>query len=632
MKKIYWCAVLLALINCIPYTKVPALSDVPLAPVKTEWEKYGAYYEYNELFIETTYVWNPFMSGPQTKYVINKRLRILTTDGAKYASVNVQYYAPISVFKLAMKDSLGQQVTLNTAKIRSEYDKTGILLFPKVTAGCQLDINIVFSELQSLSYVEYGFYEEIPVLQGKFTFSYLRNKYQYEIKTYGAASERRENENPDAVMGKFTQCSWLQQNLLPPSRISYMKSIYETEPRVSVVFRKFYTGDLFQSEQEIYTTWEKLAESYSNNLLKTSFFQSSSKLRKKAHELTDGLKSDFDKADAVLKWIQENISYKWSYARAINPDKVFEKREGNMGEQTFLLREMFREINVFKDIIVTRARNRGGFDPDFVTPVSLSIPLLIAEIGGKSYIAYPFYRGAKLGEYPSTFFGVKGLSVERKEIAALPEPFSRQWNGTFSYELGLGQDSTAQKLKVTFVDYWAYDVRTDLVAVDKENTKEIFQKMLTNLGLSNALKSCIVQHLDDRGSPLTVEIEFESQGQMIKRKDQKIMKLDHLFGSYFSFYDSSRTSSLTVDLNQVIMEEITIPKKSGISFETHIKCDPISNPLFSVSCQTRETDAEYYFSRTITIKKTEISAEEMRRLYPDIARLKQIEESYLVIR
>lgn len=632
MKKICLCAVFLTLINCFPYTKAPSISDVPLAPVKTEWEKYGAYYEYNELFVETTYSLNPMMSGPQTKYVVNKRLRILTNDGAEYASVPVEYYAPISVFKLAMKDSLGQPVSLDIAKIRAEYEKEGVILFPKVTAGCQLDINIVFSEYQALSYVEYGFYEEIPVLQGKFTFSYLRNKYQYEVKTYGAASERRVNENPEEVMGKFTQCSWLQQNLLPPSRISYMKSIYETEPRISVVFRKFISGDLFRSEQEIYTTWEKLAKSYSDNVLKASFFQSSSKLRKKTHELTDGLKSDFDKADALLKWLQENISYKWSYARAINPDKVMEKREGNMWEQTFLLREMLKEINVYKDIIVTRPKSSGGFDPEFVTPVSLSIPLLIAEIGGRDYIAYPFYRGSKLGEYPSSFFGLKGLSVEKKDIALLPEPFSKQWNGTFSYQLGLGQDSTSQKLTVTFADYWAYDVRTDLVVLDKEKTKEMFQKMLTGLGLSNALKSCTVQHLDDRGVPLTVEIDFETQGQMIKRKDQKIMKLDHLFGSYFSFYDSSRTSPMHVDLGQVIKEEITIPRKSGISFEAHIKCDSVSNPLFTVFCVTKDTDAGYYFSRSITIKKTDISAVEMRKLYPDIVRLKQIEESYLVIR
>jgi transglutaminase-like putative cysteine protease len=612
MGKTFLTAACLTLINCVAYLKLPTIEEVPSVPVITEWEKYGAYYEYDELFIEVS-------NYPKTRYAVNKRIRILTSDGAKYASVKVPYYAPIRTFKLFMKDSQGKQVALDVAKIRSEYDDKGVILFPKVTAGCQLDISIVYSALEALSNAEYNFYEEIPVYQEKFGFSYDRGKYEYNIKTYNIGAGQHE-ENGSVVPGaeRFVQYSWLQRDQLPPSRIAYMKNVYERVPRVSVALSKI-------SNLDIYSTWKKVATMICDNLAKYSFFQPGSKqLQKRAHEVTENLKSDFDKADALLKWVQENISYKYSPLESIYSDKILKKREGNMWEQVYLLKEMFKEIHVYKDIVFTRSRNNGGFDPEFVTPASLSIPLITAEIGGKVYMAYPFYRGAKLGEFPATFYGIKGLSIERKEVVDLPEPFSKQWNSTFSYEIDLvSRDSIEQKLTATFADYYAFDMRTDLVMLDKEKTKVFFQKLLMSFGLSNALKSCTVRHLEDRGKPLTAEIGFATPGKLFNRKDRKVMKLDHLFGSYFSFYDSSRTSPLTVDMAQVLKEEVTIPKKNGISFEAHLKGEAISNPLFSVAYLTKDNDADYYFSRTITINKVEISAQEMRRLFPDIVKLKE---------
>ena len=618
---------------CVPYsTNIGLLDDVPLEPVRAGWESYGAYYEIDDLFIETAYMWSPVMEGPQTKYVVKKRVRILSDLGTKYASIEVPYYALLSKLIIAMKDASGKSVALNTATMREEYRKTGVIVFPKATAGCVLDVSAVFTSMGSITSFEFSFWKEIPVLKSDFTFSYQDDKYTYEFKTYGDKCESRADNAPKAVMGKFTQRTWSRRDLLPPPRIAYLKNIYETVSRVSLVMRGYSIGQVFAPEKEVFASWNKLAESYNKYLFATSAFQSSQKLEKKVLDLTRDAAGEYAKADAILRWVQDSISISGDDSKNINPDRVIEKREGSIWEITYVLKEMLDKINCFSDIIVTRGKHRGGFDSSFVTPMTLSIPVVVAVCGKKKFVAYPFYRGSKLGEYPASFFDCKGVSIQNGAVEPLPPPPGRTWKCSFAYTLDVRADSISQSLTARFSDYWAYDMRTDLASVKDETITEYFQKMLTNFGLSNALLSCDIENLGERGTPLTARLTFATPGQYIQRKGQKLYKLDHLFGSYFSFYDTSRTSRFTTAMDEMISEEIVAPKRPGFSARFYMTCTAIDNPLFRVTCEEQQNEREYRFSRTLHIKKSDLSAEQMRLIYPDILRLKEIGDSYVVFK
>ncbi|MBN1129856.1 MAG: hypothetical protein JXA71_12765 [Chitinispirillaceae bacterium] len=620
------------LISCTPYSKFSTLSEIPAGPPKTDWKKYGAYYEIDDMFIECSYAWSPVVEGPQTRYGVKKRLRILTNDGVKYASVPVPFYAPISKFVISMKDSSGKAVSLDAYAIRAEYRKTGVIVFPKATAGCVLDIYIVFSVMKAVTSFEFAFFEEVPVLRSTFTFSSMNNRYTYAFKTYGEPCQHRVDHSPQAVMGKFVHQVWSKERQLPPPRISHLKNIAETVSRVSLVMRSYSASQVFSSQRDIYSGWNKLSESYTKYLFRPSLFRSSASLKKKTKELTEGSRNAFDKADALLEWAQNNITLNDDDAKSIDPDRVLEKGEGNLWEMTFVLKEMLQQIGCFSDVIVTRGKHRGGFDPEFVTPAVLSVPIVIARCDKKNHVAYPFLRGAKLGEYPASFFDLKGLSLEKGAVATLPEPPARSWNCMLSYRLEIVSDSIAQSVTAEFSDYWAFDLRTDLAVMKKEMIKEYFQKMLTNFGLSNALISCDVQNLEKRGEPLIAQLSFATPGQYIERKGQKLYKLDHLFGSYFSLYDTSRTSRFTIPLDELICERITVPKRPNTACEFHITCDAIDNPLFRVTCEEEENEHEYRFTRNLHIKKGDLSAQQMRLIYTDIQSLRTINESYVLFK
>ncbi len=617
--------------GCFPYVKIPYITEIPASAVRTDWSNYGAYYEVNDLTIETTFFNSGFAAGAQTKYVVNKRIRILTADGARYGSILVPLYAPITDFIAVMKDSLGHTVDLDLVGMQEQYEKNGMVVFPKAAAGCELDLTIAFTNMnQAFSSFTERFYEPIPVLSGHFTVSYLASKYLYDFKDYrGEQNDNFSSSSSHPEDGKFISRTWSVNNCLPASRIPYLKPAQETCSRVAVVLRQYYTGGLINAPTDVYSRWEDLAKQYKKFLLKTSFFSSDSKLLARTHELTDHLGSDSARADALLEWVQENITYSKSTAHAINPDKVLEKREGNMWEMTLLLKEMLQEINLYSDIVVTSPKTLGGFDPDFVTPGSLGIPVIIAEAAGKKYIAYPFMRGSKLGECPSFLLDLKGLSLERGYTVPLPQAVHLK-TCTLSYTLQPDRDSVGQILVGSFGNQWAIDMRSFLLSKTPDETRSYFREIMASQGLSDAITSCSVTHLHDRGEPVVARIELASSNGLIRRKEERILQMGTLFRPHFNLYDTSRTSPVFVESDETIKEEVIILKQTP--FECHIPSVSISNPLFEVSCDEKNSDNRYYFSRTIKIKKGEWSQVQMRAIYPDIAKMNDIKEAYMVMK
>ena len=141
----------LFLLACIPYpysleegvgSSVP---DLPAAvqPLETEWGKYGAYYEFDDFYARSADLWGTV----QTKYVVNKRIRILSVEGEAYASVYIPLHGSIATFIVSLTDSLGASVPVDSEKIESEYERSGLVVCPKTTPRSRIDIQIVQPDL-----------------------------------------------------------------------------------------------------------------------------------------------------------------------------------------------------------------------------------------------------------------------------------------------------------------------------------------------------------------------------------------------------------------------------------------------------------------------------------------------------
>jgi hypothetical protein len=524
----------------------------------------------------------------------------------------------IDAFELRLWDSTGAEVPLKTYPIRGEFLESGVVLFPNVTPGCVLALRIEFKTHAPVTYHEHWFSGDIPTVRARFTFSHLDN-FSYEFKSYGPL----EPGSPGRT-GKHLRRVWEQRDILPRARIEHQGSPDLTEPRVSLVLRSAFG-------RTVHAKWSALVKQYAKQLLKTSFFGTDRRLAALTDSLTEGLESGVEKGDAIVRWIQDNLSIKNSPLGSINPDEVVKRRQGNMWEITVVVREALRRAGITTDLLVTRPHTLGGFDPDFPTPAVLTVPLVVAEVGDMEYVAFPFRRGGRLGDYPIAFGDLEAISLRTGTTRMVPPPRSKTSYTIATFLLDLAEEGTSHSLQLEYRGYLAYYMRGYLMDMKEEDITEGFQKVLTGFGRSNALTSCTVRGLPRYGRPLIANITFENPGQVIERKGTVRVSLEPLFGTHFESYDTSRTTPFVYNMEHVDSVTVRITKPAGKSVSVSIPCEPVDNELFSVRCGSEDEEEVYEFGRSVAINAVRVEAERMRGLAADIASVNAIEDSYVLV-
>ncbi|MBD3319924.1 MAG: hypothetical protein GF350_02395 [Chitinivibrionales bacterium] len=612
-----------ALFACAPFSEPRLLLDMErIDDDRAEWKKYGAYYRIDELFVEASYFDAAgYVSGPVNRYIVNKQLRILTTEGTQYASVPVRRYGwDIEEFHCALFDSSGRKRPLNSSKIRDEYMKSGIVVFPTVSVGSLLCIYIEFESNAAIPFFEHWFSCDIPVETGRFTFSHL-DKFEYDFKCYGGLQKGKIRP---AETGEHTWHIWTVDDILPRARIDYQAPYDVTEPRMSAALR-------YAFERPVISDWTDLTDGYEDHVLGKSYFNSTRALREVVDSIAEKNAFMYEKADAVLAWAQENISYEWSGLESIDPDEVLAKGKGNVWELAVVMREMYEHLGLETDVVITRSREYGGFDEHFVTPSVLAVPLVTVTIDEAEFVAFPFRQGGTLGEYPLEFFDLKCLSLETNKPRLLPGPVSRKSYFNYSFIIDLAKEPPHHTLEIGFKGYSAYYMRTLLLPLQPDKIKEAFQKTLANFGTSNRLIEFDLVDLDKRGEGFFANITFDNPMQSISRKGQKRIGMSHLFRSYFASYDTSRSSPFYSSHESMSTESVRILKPPGSTVECSFPCRECENDLFSLTCTTNESSLEMSFSRLIDIKKHELEPQEMKEIYDDIVSLNKIEEANVIV-
>jgi hypothetical protein len=587
-----------------------------------QWREYDAYYLCDEMFIEASY--STLFSGPVNKIIYNKKIKIITDEGTSYGTVAIPKLSEnINRFEVELKDAAGATVPLNIEQLKTEYLRKEVVVVPNVTPGCELSVCVAFTAAFMLPAFEYYFSRDIPSVVSTFTFSEY-SPYHYEFKSYNIETDA----TVETVWTKGQQRSYRYHtyqlhNVLPRKTLAFQESIESKEAKVALVLRNAFSKPAIAN-------WNDLTNGFAQTYFRICYTSDEKKLM----ELTAGIRKKkntlFDAADSVLRLIQTFHLCDETEECKCNLTTMLESRKGNLWGITALLRKLFMLLGAEVDILVTRARDNGGFDKDFVTTSSLKVPLLVVTINDTPYVAFPFKRGGKLGEYPTVLEGLYALSFTEKQPVLLPPSTAGYSRSALSYQIKVKDDLPQQAVDFTMYGSLAYDTRSLLGSVDLEKQNESFQRWLTQLGTSNAMETCHIYGIDEPGTPLRTHITFSNADQFISRGKTTQIKLSNLFERYFESYDTFRVDDVVI--SRPIEDSVEIKLIAGkAKIKPVFKCNSCENALFSVKCdQSRKKDT-LLLHRIVRIDSARISAEEMKRIYPDILNLNRIGESSVTV-
>ena len=613
---------ILSLNSCVT-TLPPLMVGQPQEDaVPEKWMEYGAYYEYDELRIFTEVLYPD--RGWESSYHVNKKLRILNRKGLKYGTIEVpKYGGTIADFVVTLWDPSGSEVALDLDAIREKYNQTGKIVVPKVVAGSQIGIKIVFGEDNLIYSHERWFEKEIPVRNARFSIFFPTNV-MYECRAYGRVAPVEHKR-----YGGHYGYTWDVKNVLPEDDVYENRWYIDKEPHVMARVKSWY----WQQFQYRAPGWKKMARQAEAFYLSPATFTFTSGMKDIVENVTRHKNDGYEKADAILAYVQDEISLAYQKNvrfKSIDLNKLLRERNGNSFEIAVLLKALYKIAGFRADLYMTRPLNWGGFDPDFPCWQQMDFPLVVVHVDGKPLVAFPNERLMALGEYPFEFHDLKALNIENGKMEPLPKStysnakrsslavlWPDKWEDTHSWEfIYSGVFATFLRNKM------AYRNTTDL-------RKEYFRSLIRRYDKANELKDLTPMTVERQGD-INVSLGCRNGVSKTERADLSHYSLKPWFSRYFTDYDDSRMVNYTNEMTLVYEDSVLVKKDKNAQRRFSFECENLDNPLFCSECSQKQTSDGMLLSRKLTVKQADLTPEQMQGIYPDIVKLNRIGESYFV--
>lgn len=630
MKKTVWffLAGLFFILSCTDIKPVPVSITGTGQPIDFEkYEKYGAVLEYDDYRIKAEF--SPY-NGCETFYYINRKIHILNQRGVEYGTIDLRNQdGELLALDIEVISKTGIKESIDLESIKEKYEESSQIIIPKVEPGCQILLKLTFIESDPLYNEEYYFERNIPVIKGRFSLFY-RNNFKYDYKTYGALASQDFKDS--SLNGFVVDCDNIfpQKGFsIPEANIHFRAWRHPKSPKVFLRLKKLTYGrhDYFRA-----SGWETISRKYNELLLSPSLFSSKERIDRLTREIIKPAASDFEKADKLLEYIQDNFTIDGvtdisSYS--IDTDSVLSQKRGNSLEIAAIFREMLTAAGFSPRVYASRPSHEGGFDPDFPSWWQVWYQFFVIPVDGKDYLAYPYIPKLRLGEYPFFMADEKALNLETGKIESPPASADR--NATYASEAKLSLSYIGQAHNWTFQygNQLAILLRRDISEHSRLGIKERFKKILEAYDEHHELNMAILKNIE-RGKEIEVLVGYQTNGLKTEYNGKAHITLKPFFKKYFTDYEKYNETNYSNPLEFVINESVLIQKNEYRNVQVIFDMEKIENSLFSVEYAKDIDEKQIRVSRKLTLKEITLTPQELRFFNSDIQKLNRISESHLI--
>ncbi|MGL1933580.1 MAG: hypothetical protein OCD01_01095 [Fibrobacterales bacterium] len=588
------------------------------APVDpTEWEKYGAYLEYDEKYVE--YGKKIFMSNRYSyRYVHRQKLVITSQKGTQYGTLYFNNNKKgLSKFNIKVVGPDNQLIPQDIGALKRSYKKEGKVVLKNVTPGVVIDIHIEHTHSVQLWVGELLMAFKIPVKEASFHFSHHTSS-DFKLKGYGGIGKSKVTYSHG-----FTNRVYRKANLMPISNLSNTKPLDVIAPRVvfTVSFISGYRSVGLES-------WSDITKEYEDYFYGRTYFSSNNKINRVVEDLSKG-KSNEETVDAILKYVQDNITLKSMKLKKIDPDEVLQSGETNAWGIAAFTAEMLKLAEIEYSVFLTRAHSELGFDPRFINPMACQIPLIVVH-GEEDYPIWPYWKGSIAGFIPLDYDGLSGVRITDGRVKKLPE--SNLAKSSILHEIDAHPfDDKNDSITITWDGITSMYLRSNIPHFDEEDKVEFVQKYLTTLDKANAVRNVLFTNSDVRESKFVSEAQFNNKTPLIKKKRKEMKNLGGYFMGYYEGYDADRSIDWVTNIRSIMTEKIAIATgKKKVTYK--FACKEVDNDMFVVTCKKKKKRRELILTRTVVEKKGVFKAAYMKSIEGDIESLNQIKESWVTRR
>ncbi|MBN8706070.1 MAG: DUF3857 and transglutaminase domain-containing protein [Bacteroidetes bacterium] len=409
--------------------------------------------------------------------------------------------------------------------------------FPQVAKNCIIEFNYTVTKNNPFVHDEWMMQSYLPIKKNIFELMAPRILVIDEVKGGFGWTWRYKPYNfidmPDVV----------QKNLINPSGSTLdakfvnswvLEDVPAFEPEPQMPDHDLYKGYMKFTKGE-FKSWDDVADWYWSNYY-IGMNVVSDEIRKKATELTTGLKSEEEKIQALYNFAQ-GIRYVSLYLgngglRPHEPKTVISNSWGDCKDKATLLLVLLKAIDIESFPVLALTRDDGRIDPSFPSYSFNHMILKVKAPSGKIYWLDPTLQFAPLNEIPSSLEGMNVLVVYSEKsgkIERIPSSVAQDNLVKIDQIVSLvGGDSTQFNVAITFKGDENYEYRSFFKDKTPKEIDDYIKSMVIGDMGNIRVKSWSHSNLDSINVPFRFNFTFSTSGAAVRQGDLLLLYADPL--------------------------------------------------------------------------------------------------------
>lgn len=583
--------------------------DVDPAPPELEraWEEYGWYVVDLRYSFSTRPSLQGTYRGPVSYAHLYLVAKALAPGASRLSSLEIPgWNRSLHSMEVTLIDSSGKAAALDQERIREGYSGNGVVSLPRIGKGDRVAVRITQGPFSVLDHWEYSMHGPAPIHRSTFEFVHpMRLPYHY--KGYnGLAAPRRSKRRQSNVL------SWTAENILPMPDLPYLDAM-GARPRLVI-------ASASDEEGRGFPDWSAVAAHRERQWFGRTTLNRTDSARSKARELAPPGADDPGRARALFAFVRDSLEYRADTPPELDPDQVLGTRQANAWQAASLLEEMCVSVGLDAEIVLTRDRERGGFDPLVVNPNAAWEPLVLIKAGDREWAAYPQDPAYGLGDYPPGLSGMPALSLRTRSVRALPEP-ARPVALLAERHVVRLDSASKRRLVLEMEGPFASLARSYWFAREWVDTLDFCRSFLEAVGFAETFQSCRETDLTNREAPLRLELDAGPAAVRALAPDTAPASgdaasprwvLEAPFSRPAWFYDSARTEDYHFPYEQRRRQTLVLEGAGRLPLEIDIHCPDADAPAVHVECEKGREDGKPAFTREVLFRKGRFEASSLR--------------------
>lgn len=436
--------------------------------------------------------------------------------------VNLQIIHPDGTRNVFSKSDL-------TRETASEGRQAYKFAYPRVVKGSQIEeqmeIRVKFGVGRPPIYQDIPLQYDIPCLKAQFSFAYP-DWWRISVKKIG----------PDRTVQTQTQYLAREHKKVIRCTRTDVPAI-EDEP-FSPFFKEMAEYLEFEithleigsSIYDAPKTWNDFASRFKRYVMdKDAKF--SMRVQRTARDLTENLDSSLEKLEAIVSYVQEEIST--DADETGNFAKVLKEKRGDAPTNTALTQRMLSAIQIPSKFILLHSASDGYFDETFVSQHQLYLLALMVQIQDKTYVVFPYMKGLPVEHLPRPFQGQKALAITMGGSAEFLEtPRGNQFENAVdeTFDLTISEDGKIKvkerKMLYGAEAFWA---RSLLKEMKDEEKDELLERLMTYSDGDVTHLNHRFDAVEEYKKPLVIHLEYDIDNLVTVMPDEILFQTGGLF-------------------------------------------------------------------------------------------------------